>query len=307
MRHAALTPVLLLAAGLAVAADKNEVITQSFPAAPGKVVLVDAGALDLFVRAADIPEIRVHVELAAGAFKAAQAKHWVDSHRPTFEDSEGQLRIYAPDPGGIKLFKGVVVSRARMEVVLPLSVRPDLSTTSSTMRVEGEFAEARPLRLRSAAGNIELVGWAPEVEIRTTSGNAVLQASRAFERLLARTASGMVTLTGGARTVRCDTSSGAVSLAGLLGALAVVTTSGDQTLAFDALPPDAEVRLTSASGRIRLTLPPGTQPGGEVASVRGEIRSVYPGIAPANEPRLKLSGSAPRLTINTTSGKIELL
>ena len=306
MRRAALPLALLLVAGFAAAADKNEVITKTFSAAAGKVVLVDAGALDLFVRAADITEIRVRAELAAGAFKEAQAKQWIDSHRPTFEDSEGQLKIYAPDPGGVKLFKGVVVSRARMELVLPLSVRPDLSTTSSTIRVEGEFGDARTLRLRSASGDIELSGWAPDVEVRTTSGRVTLKAARAFDRLLARSASGMITLTGGARNVRCDTSSGAVSLGGLLGSLAVVTTSGDMTLSFDAIPADADVRLASASGRIRLTLPPGTQPGGEVASVRGEIRSVYPGTAPANEPRLRLSGKAPRLAITTTSGKIEL-
>jgi len=307
MRRACLTLALLLAAGAAAAADKNEVINETFPARPGKIVYIDAGALDLFVRAADITEIRVHAELAAGAFKAAQATQWIAAHRPTLEDSEGELRIVAHDPGGVKLFKGVVVSRARMEVVVPLFVRPDLSTTSSTMRVEGEFDQARPLRLRSASGDIDLTGWAPDVEVRTTSGQVTLKASRAFDRLLARSASGMVTLTGGARAVRCDTSSGAVSLAGLLGSLVVVTTSGDMTLAYDAIPPDADVRLSSASGRVRLTLPPGTQPGGEVVSVRGEIRSVYPGTAPANEPHLNLSGSAPKLTINTTSGRIELL
>jgi hypothetical protein len=307
MRHTALPLILLLVSGAAAAADKNEVINQTFPARPGKVVLVDAGALDLSVRAADIPEIRVHAELAAGAFKSAQAQQWIDSHRPTIEDSEGQLKILAHDPGGVKLFKGVIVSKARMELVLPLSVRPDLSTTSSTMRLEGEFGDARPLRLRSASGDIELAGWAPEIEIRTTSGNITLKAPRAFDRLLARSANGMISLTGGARNVRCDTSSGAVSLAGLLGPTQVVTTSGDITLAFDAIPPEAEVRLSSASGRIRLALPPGSQPAGEVASVRGEIRSVYPGTSPANEPRLKLSGTAPKLTITTTSGKIELL
>ena len=307
MRRAAFQLALLLVAGTAFAADQGEVINQTFPSRPAKVVLIAAGALDLFVRAADIGEIRVHVELDAGAFKATQSKQWIDAHRPTLEDSEGELRIVAPDPGGVKLFKGVIVSKARMEVVLPLSVRPDLSTTSSHLRVEGEFADAQPLRLRSASGDIDFQGWAPAVEIRTTSGNATLKVPRALERLMARSASGMVSLAGGARSVRCDTSSGAVSLAGLLGPVSIVTTSGDMTLVYDAIPPDAEVRLSSASGRIRLTLPPGSQPGGEVASVRGEIRSVYPGTSPANEPRLKLSGTAPTLAITTTSGKIELL
>ncbi len=307
MKSQALPLMLLLVAGSVLAADKNEVITKTYPAAAGKVVLVDAGALDLFVRSSDIPDIRVHVELAAGAFKETQAKAWIDSHRPTFEDGDAQLKIVAPDPGGVQLFKGVVISRARMELVLPLNVRPDLSTTSSTMQVEGEWVSGSPLRLRSASGDIVMVGWAPEVEVRTTSGNIDLKAVRAFERLLARTSSGAITLTGGARAVRCDSSSGRVALAGLLGPSAVTTTSGSITLAFDALSLDAEVKISSASGRVRVTLPPGSQPGGEVSSVRGEIRSVYPGTAPANEPRLKLSGAAPVLTITTTSGRIELL
>jgi hypothetical protein len=307
MKSNALPLILLMAAAGALAADKNEVITQTYPATPGKVVLVDAGALDLFVRSSDIPEIRVRVELAAGAFKETQAKAWIESHRPTFEDSEGQLKIVAPDPGGVQLFKGVVISKARMELVLPLNVRPDLSTTSSTMKVEGEWVSGNPLRLRSASGDIELSGWAPEVEMRTTSGNIGLRAARAVERLLARTSSGTITLVGGARAVRCDSSSGPVALAGLLGPTAVTTTSGSITLGFDALSTDAEVKVSSASGRVRVTLPPGTQPGGEVSSVRGEIRSVYPGIAPSNEPRLKLSGTAPMISITTTSGRIELL
>jgi len=307
MKSNALPLMLLLLAGSTLAADKSEVITKTFPATAGKVVLVDAGALDLFVRSSDIPDIRVRVELAAGAFKETQAKAWIDSHRPTLEDSGDQLKIVAPDPGGLKLFKGVVISRARMELVLPLTVRPDLSTTSATMHVDGEFLSGNPLRLRSASGDIELSGWAPEVEVRTTSGNITLKASRAFERLLARTSSGAIALAGGARAVRCDSSSGPVTLGGLLGPTAVATTSGGITLFFDALSHDAEIKISSASGRVRVTLPPGTQPGGEVSSVRGEIRSVYPGTAPANEPRLKLSGAAPKLTITTTSGKIELL
>ena len=40
------------------------------------------------------------------------------------------------------------------------------------------------------------------------SGDIVLNASRAIEKLMARSASGSIELSGGARNVRCDTSSG---------------------------------------------------------------------------------------------------
>lgn len=299
--------VLALLATAALAAEKTESIVKSFPGPAGKIVLVDAGALDLTVRSAEIDDIRLTVELAAVAFKEAQATGWVERHRPTIEDTAGQLTVHAADPTGVNLFRGVIITRARMELVVPVGVRPDLSTSSGTLRVEGAFQQARPLRLRSASGEIDLVGWAPDLEVRSTSGDLVIQASRAFDKVLLRTASGQVTLTGGAHAVRCDSSSGTVRLEGLLGSASIATTSGPITALFDALPTDGEVRVSSSSGRVRITLPPGSQPGGELVSARGEIRSAYPGQTPdPKEPRLLLGGTTGKIFVTTTSGRIDL-
>jgi hypothetical protein len=306
MPAAKLLACVALIATTALAAERNEVIVRSFPASPGKRVLVDAGPLDLAVRSAAIDEIRVKVELAAVALKETQAVAWLDTHRPVIEDTGEELRLRAPDPRGIKLFKGVIVTRARIELVLPPGVRPDLSSSSANIVVEGEFTGGGPLRLRSASGDVEFTGWANEVEARSTSGDLHLRATRALDHLLARSASGVVLLTGGARSARCDTSSGDVRLAGLLGATGIATTSGSITASFDALPDDVEVRIASAAGKVRVTLPPGTQPGGELASARGEIRSAYPGASSAREPRLTLAGAGARVFITTTSGRIEL-
>jgi len=299
--------ILTLVAASAAAAERSESIVKSFAAPVGKVVLVDAGPLDLTVRSAEIAEIRLTVELAAGALKEAQAAAWLERHRPTIDDAEDRLTITAPDPPGVDLFKGVIVSRARIELVLPMGVRPDLSTTSGNLLVQGVFAEARPLRLRSASGDVEFAGWAPDAELRSTDGNLTVRASRALDAVLLRTASGQVLLTGGARALRCDSSSGPVRLEGLLGNLSVATTSGNVSGSFDDLPDDAEVRITSSSGKVRLTLPPGARPGGELVSVRGEIRSVYPGTTPdPAQPQLVLGGGGGKVFVTTTSGRIEL-
>ncbi len=300
----------LLAALLAtplLAAEKNEEIVKSFPARSGKVVLVDAGPLDLQVRSAEIPDIRVRIQLSAAAFNDKEAQSWLDAHRPTIEDSEPTLRITAPDPKGISLMRGVIISKARVELTLPPSVRPDLSTSSGNLTATGEFSAAAPLRLRSASGDIEFDGWASDVEARSTSGDIQLQASRAFGSLLARTASGEVSLAGGAHTVRCDASSGDVRLEGLLGSASVATESGAVTLRFDTLAPTDQVKVTTTSGRIRVTLPPGAQPGGDVTSGKGEIHSVYPGQSDPKGGRLVLAGGGPRLVIVTTSGRVGLL
>ncbi|MGV8041405.1 MAG: hypothetical protein AB2L07_15550 [Thermoanaerobaculaceae bacterium] len=51
--------VLVLAVGtVARGAEKREEISRAFPAPAGKLVLIDAGPLDLLVRVAEIEEIR---------------------------------------------------------------------------------------------------------------------------------------------------------------------------------------------------------------------------------------------------------
>lgn len=305
--HKWLAVVLLMGVVTAAgAAEKREEISQAFPAATGKVVLVDAGPLDLVVRVAEIPEIRVKVELVATAFSASAAAAWVEAHRPVLVDSEGELRLTAPDPGGVKLFKGVVISRARVEMVIPPGMRADLSTTSGNLRAEGEFGASQPLRLRAASGDIELVGWAPEVEARTTSGAILLRATRAIDRLLARSSSGDVVLSGGTRALRADTASGGVRAEGLLGPVAIVTSTGVVTVRFDGLGQSDEVSISSTTGRVRVVLPPGTQPSGELVTSSGEIRSEHPGEADVKGLKVRLSGDGPKLSITTTSGKIEL-
>jgi len=163
------------------------------------------------------------------------------------------------------------------------------------------------LRLRSASGDIEFAGWAPQIEARTTSGGIQLRASRPIDQLLARSSGGNVEVTGGARKVNCDTAGGDVHLAALLGPTVINTTSGNVVARFDALAAGDEARITTASGKVRVTLPPGTEPGGELASTKGEIRSTLPGVSDPTTIKLALSGKGPKVFVTTTSGRIELL
>ena len=306
MRMPVIGALMVLLAATAAATEKHEVIEKSYPSSAGKVVLVDAGPLDLAVRASDISDIRLKVDIVVDSLTEVKADAWLAAHRPTIEDKDGELRITAPDPGGLSLLKGVLVTRARIELTLPPNVRPDLTTSSGSLRVDGEFPAVRPLRLRTAGGDSELAGWAPEIEARSTSGDIVLRASRAIEKLMIRSASGSVELSGGARNVRCDTSSGDIHFSGLLGPVGIATTSGNVVARFDALAPTDEVHITTSSGRVRVALPPGAEPGGELATAKGEIRSSFPGVSDPKTPRLDLSGKGPKVFITTTSSRIEL-
>ena len=307
MKLSAIGVALLVLASVAAAAEKSQVIEKSFPSQPGKVVLVDVGPLDVYVRASEIPDIRLKVELVAAALSETQAVAWIEARLPTVDDKEGELRITAPDPSGLSLLKGVIGTRARVELTLPTNVRPDLSTSSGTLRVEGEFTEAKPLRVRTTSGDIEFAGWVPQMEARSISGDIQLRASRAIDGLLGRSSSGSIELTGGARKANCDNASGDVHLAGLLGPAVVNTTSGNVVARFDLLPAGEEARVKTISGKVRIFLPPGTSPAGVLASTKGEIRSSYPGRTDPKEIKLELSGQDPRIFVTTTSGKIELL
>lgn len=298
--------LLMIAASGATAAEKRDEVTQAFPFKAGKVVMVESGALDISLRVADIPEIRVHIEIVAGALSQKAATAWVDAHRATITDGEDELRITAPDPSGVKLFKGVIVTRARIELVVPPGTRPDLSTSSGTLRVDGEMTADKPVRLRTASGDLEFAGWVRELEARSTSGDIDLRASRAIDRMFARSASGSVRLQGGARTLRCDTSSGNVRAEGLLGGVGIATTSGNVLLRFDALAAGDLVSVTTTSGKVRITLPPASAPAGELMSARGQIHSVYPGEVDAKGGKLKLAGTASKVVVTTTSGLIDL-
>jgi DUF4097 and DUF4098 domain-containing protein YvlB len=306
MKLPVIATVFVLLASTAIAAEKSEVIEKSFPSQPGKIVLVDAGPLDLSVRASDISEIRVKIELVAAALSENQANAWVEAHRPTLTDGETELHISAPDPSGISLFKGVLPTRARIELILPPNVRPDLSTSSGTLRVNGEYPEAKPLRLRAASGDTEFAGWAPEMEARSTSGDITLRASKAIDKLMARSASGSIELTGGARSVRCDTSSGDIRLLGLLGPVGIAATSGNVVAHFDTLDAGDQVRIETGSGRVRVALPPGCEPGGALTTTSGDIRSAYPGESDPKATKLTLSGSGPKVFVTTRSGRIDL-
>ncbi len=300
-----LSVLLLVAVGVS-AAERNETIVKQAKAAEGMLVQVEAGSLDVALRVSAIDEVRVEVELAAGSFSEKAVDAWLSSHRPEFSEGPEAFKVMVR-PSESAFFQGVVVTRARMSFVVPPYVQVDVSSTSGNLQLEGELPKARPLRLRSASGDVEFVGFAPEVEARTTSGDIRLRFSRPVESLLVRTASGDVEVSGGVKLLRADSSSGELRATGLLGPAGVATTSGDVSLAFDALPEGSEVRVTSASGRVRLTLPPGSKPGGEVSSVKGEIRSAYPGQTPGKGGKLILSGESVRVFVTTTSGRIELL
>lgn len=305
MQRARFVVTALFLPALLQGAERSEAISKRAPAREGKILVVEAGPLDVSVRTSPIEEIRVDVELACAGLKEKTVESWLEASRPSFEDSNEAMKILVKG-NGLGLFRGLVITKAKMSLVVPPYIRLDLSSSRGNLKVEGDFHASQPLRLFSGSGDVEFLGFAPEVETRTTSGDIRLRFAKPVDSLLVRTASGDVEVVGGVRLLRCDTSSGELRAVGLLGSVGVATTSGDVSLNFDALPGDSQVKVSTTSGKVVVSLPPGAQPSGEVQSASGEIRSVYPGETPGKGGRLLLSGHGPSLAISTSSGRIEL-
>jgi hypothetical protein len=291
----------------AAAAQKDVATTESFPAGESKHLLVDVADLDVRLRTADVDSIEADVLLHISGTGEDKAQRWVENHTPVFTDTEDRLQIVVePGKSGFLWF-GSLTARARLSLLAPHEVVPDITTTSGSVQILGDFPNARPLLLRTSTGDIDLDGAASSIDFRSAAGDAQIRVVRPLESLMARTSSGDVTLSGGARKVNVDTASGRISLQNLSGETEVSTSTGKIILRWDRLEPGARVRVRSSSGRVQLIIPAGVRPQGTITTTTGSVRSEFPGEVVEGGITLRLSGDGPTFDVETASSEIQLV
>jgi hypothetical protein len=290
----------------APAAQKDVASSESFPAGESKRLLVDVADLDVRIRTADVDSIETDVLLRISGTSEDKAQRWVENHTPVFTDAEDRLQILVePGKSGFLWF-GSLTARARLSLLAPHEIVPDITTTSGSIQIRGDFPNARPLLLRTSTGNIDVDGAAASIDFRSAAGDAQIRVIRPLDALIARTSSGDVNLAGGARKVRVDTASGRISLQNLSGETEVSTSTGKITLRWDRLEPDARVRVRSSSGRVQLIIPAGVRPQGTITTTTGSVRSEFPGEVIEGGMTLRLSGDGPTFDVETASSEIQL-
>jgi hypothetical protein len=299
--------LLFAVAGLpADAAQKDFSLTKTFSGPDGKKLLVDGADLDIRVRSADVDRIEADVLLHIRGTGDEKASRWIDHHTPIFTDGDDQLSIdVTPGKSGF-LGLGWVSSRARIALLVPGGIVPDLTTTSGAIRVRGDFRNAHPLRLRTSEGNIEMAGAARSLDIRTADGDTQIEVFRPLENLFSRSTSGDVRLVGGCRNAHVDTASGSIWLESLSGNAEVITSTGKITLSWDRMDPDTKVRIRSSSGRVHLIVPEGVHPQGTLTTTTGNIRSELPGEVAESGISLRMQGNGPVFDVETASADIQL-
>ncbi|RLE19778.1 MAG: hypothetical protein DRJ65_19640 [Acidobacteria bacterium] len=280
--------------------------SDSFVVSDGKQVVVNVWDVDVFVRAADTPMVRCTTDLRIAGTGAEKADQWIAARVPKFtENDKGLILTLEPGEEGF-LGIGAFTRRRRVGLLIPHPVIPDLTTSSGTIAIEGDFLAADPLRLRTGSGSISFDGAAKSLEIRTTSGKTEVRVVRPLNRFWVRTSSGPVNLTGGALEVEVETASGDVSLAALSGSAVVTSVGGNLDLDWDHLGPDAVVTIRSLKGDITVTMPHSIRPSGILTTTSGAIKSEFPGEVNEKGDTVTLTGDGPRLEIETASGAIHL-
>ncbi len=306
LRHSALrlALLLLLAAPTADAATGELHRSWSFQAPPGLRLVVDAADADVRLRVGDVRRIVVTVDLGIAGVTERQARTWIEHHTPRFEEIPGKLGISLEEaPRGLL---GHVTSRARLTLVAPAHVLPDLTTTTGDVDVWGDFPEAAPLYLRTLSGTISWTGASRSLDARATTGRIHVRVVRPLQTFVASTSGGDVTLQGGAATARVDTSSGAVHLAGLSGSARVTTASGRVDLAWDRAGAGTSIRVRSTRGPVRIVLPETSRPSGELRTTGGEIHCDLPAASGAGTGTVRLEGEGPALDVETSDAPITL-
>ncbi len=280
---------------------------DSFELPAGGTVVVNVWDIDVFVRAADAPLVQCTTDLKISGLGAEKADAWIAARVPKFAQEGNTLRLDL-DPGdeGFLGF-GSLTRRRRMGLLIPHSVVPDITTSSGKISVTGDFFNAKPLRLRTGDGDIEVSGGADEIEIHTTSGNSTIRVFTPLNRFWARTSSGSITLEGGARSVEIETASGNIDLSALSGSASVTGVGGNLVLRWDALGPGDTVTIRSLKGDVTLVFPHTLKLSGTVTTTSGKISSGFPGEVNENGDTVTLTGDGPHIEVETASGTITLV
>ncbi len=305
-RAVAIALMIFLGPVSATAAQKEHSFGKDFPSAEGKKLVVDVTDLNVKLWNSDVENIEARVELFIRGVGDEKGQRWIENHTPNFVDTEDELHILVePAKSGFLGF-GKLSARARIAIIATESVIPDITTSSGTIQVRGDFALARPLRLRTSAGSIDMVGAAESLDIRSAAGDAQIQVVRPLELLVASTSSGDVQVVGGAREAKVDTASGNIRLENLSGSVQASTSTGKMSISWDRMGPDDTIRIRSSSARVQLMLPQGVFPQGTLRTTTGSVRSEFPGEVEADGTTLRLTGDGPTFDVETASGEIIL-
>lgn len=216
-------------------------------------------------------------------------------------DQEGSITVGVP--AGIPL----LLDSASGDITVggALSAAPvAVSTASGAIEIEDGVSATR-LLLNTASGDVVVSGGADELVFSSASGDLRADLSRPAALLQVETASGAVDARGQFGDVRLSSTSGSLDVSSLMGSVEARSISGQINLSWAQLPPTARVSVGTTSGSQRLILPAGSNPGGSIETLSGQVSSDLPLLLTSQGARvLRLGGGQGTLDLSSVSGAI---
>ena len=282
--------------------------SKSFPVPRDGSLEVEVAFFDVKIDVYDGDEITVDSRMD---YRVSDEEEFLDRYAPRYEQTDDGVVIRSRSESnwnkGWKFWKSNRVENAVMEIRVPKGIRIDVGTASGDVFFRGDAGDVM-VSLDTASGDVEVTGAASRFSLDTASGDVTVDLSRPAERVNADTASGDITITGGVGEIQADTASGDIRVDGLTGAADLDTASGDVTASWTRIDGDVAVKISSASGEVRIALPRGTELDGYVDTASGDIDSDFPGHMNRDEDHMEFEGggNAVRLVIDTASGDVEI-
>lgn len=197
-----------------------------------------------------------------------------------------------------------------LEIVAPRAMALRVDTVSASVRVDGIEGDEE---LSTVSGSVETALGAGELRAQSVSGRIRVSGSNASTRSRVSSVSGAVTLDDVGGEVTAETVSGRVEITSdslERGDVQAVSGSVDIDA---ALADDAQLRATTTSGSIRLSIRAGGEGQYEISTLSGSIDNCFgptptrSSFGPPNATlRFSEGDSNARVSANSMSGRVEL-
>jgi len=208
-----------------------------------------------------------------------------------------RIEVKLPKRSGFGWWGGGSDSSATLEIQAPIGAQLRLNGVSADVEVRGHGGER--LRVDTVSGDVKIDSGAPDIALKTVSGDVSLAATRPTQRVEMVTVSGDVRATDVGGELELESVSGDQDISTLnLRRLRSELVSGDLILRVKSLAPNARINAESVSGEISMQLPKMADFKIEAESFSGDIESDF--------GRVKEEEYGSGKTLNFTEGKAQV-
>jgi DUF4097 and DUF4098 domain-containing protein YvlB len=199
---------------------------------------------------------------------------------------------------------------AILDIKVPAGASLDINTVSADIDVQGVRGSQR---LEAVSGDVTTAAYSEQLDVRTISGNAVVNGTGGKARVEAESVSGDVTVRGVDGEVQAQSVSGNVKLdLGTATRLKLETVSGNVKASL-TLASDARLDAESVSGDVDIRFAKPVNGEFEFETFSGNIESCFgpkaerkSQYAPGTELRFTQGSGGARVSIDTLSGTISI-